>query len=105
VFQGNCKLFKVLNDKKYIFSTVNSRHPPFFRASANCSKILKDEKYFNAMKNIRANSVFQGRHKLLKSPECKNYIQHSETYQGKLRFPGQAQVAQKSLKIKNISIQ
>jgi len=61
-------LFKVLNDKKYIFNTVNSGHILFFRASANCSKILKDKTYFNAMKNIRANSVFQGRHKLLKSP-------------------------------------
>jgi len=57
------------------------------------------------MKNIRSNSVFQGRHKLLKSPECKNYIQHSENFQGKFRFPGQAQVAQKSLKIKHISRQ
>jgi len=79
---------------------VNSGHTLFFRASTNCSKILKDKKYFNAIKNIRTNSVFQGRHKLLKNLECKNYIQHSEKFQSKLRFPGQAQVAQKSLKIK-----
>jgi len=40
-----------------------------FRASSSSSKILKNEKYFNAVKIFRANSIFQGKHKLLKSPE------------------------------------
>jgi len=33
VFQGKRRLFKILNDKKYIFSTVNSGHTLFLRAS------------------------------------------------------------------------
>jgi len=46
-----------------------------FRASASCSKILNDKKYFTTVKNFRAtlffraNSVFQGKRKLLKNPE------------------------------------
>jgi len=33
-----------------------------------------------------AHSVFQGEHKLLKNPECKNYIQCSENFQGKRKL-------------------
>jgi len=40
-----------------------------FRASSSSTKILKGEKYFNAVGIFRAYSVFQGKHKLLKSPE------------------------------------
>jgi len=39
-----------------------------FRASASCSKILNDKIYYNTVKNSRANSVFQGKRKLLKNP-------------------------------------
>jgi len=35
---------------------------------------------------FRAHSVFLGKHKLLKNPECKNCIQYSEKFQGKLCF-------------------
>jgi len=94
VFQGKRRLFKTLNDKKYIFTTVHSGHTLIFRASKSCSnilhvisilntvknfmtnsvfrastsfsKILKDKKYINAVKNFRANSVFQGKRKLFK---------------------------------------
>jgi len=38
-----------------------------FRASANCSKILSVKSIFNAVKNFRANSVFQA--ELLKNLE------------------------------------
>jgi len=64
VFQR--KLFKILNDKKYVFNT-NSGH-----------------------------TVFQGKHKLLKHLEFKKYISIQRKIQGKLCFSGQAQVAQKS---------
>jgi len=100
VFQGKRKLFKILNDKKYVFNTVNSGHTLFFRASAGCSKILIIRSIFNRVKNFRANSVFQGKrmlfkilnekknilntlnsgtvfqgkHKLLKNPEDKKYF-------------------------------
>jgi len=60
---------KILNDKKYIISTVNSGHPLFFRVSA-C--------------------------KLLKTPEGKKYIQYSERFQGNSGFQGKHKVAQKS---------
>jgi len=45
---------------------------------------------------IRANSVFQGKRNLLKSPECKKYIQYSEYFQGNSVFQGKRKVAQKS---------
>jgi len=45
-----------------------------FRASACSSKILKGKKYFNAVKNFRANSVFQGKRKLFTIMNDKKYI-------------------------------
>jgi len=67
VFQGKRKLFEILNNKKYIFNTVNSGH-----------------------------TVFQGKRKLLKNPERLKIFQCSEKFQGKLCFSGQAQVVQSS---------
>jgi len=52
-------------------------------------------KYNIQYNEFRAHSVFQGKRKLLKNPECKKYIQYSEKLQGKLYFSGQAHVAQK----------
>jgi len=49
--------------------TVNSGHTLFFRASASCSKILNVKSISNTVKNFRANSVFQGKCKVLKNPE------------------------------------
>ena len=74
VFQGKRKLLKTPENKKYIFSTVNLGHPLLFRASASCSKLLNVKSIFNTVKNFRANSVFQGKRKLLKTPENKKYI-------------------------------
>ena len=45
VFRESATCSKILNDKKYIFSTVNSGHPLFFRASASCSKLLNVKVY------------------------------------------------------------
>jgi len=59
VFQGKRRLFKFLNDKKYIFNKVNSGHTLFFRASTSCSKILNVKTIFNTVKNVRENSVFR----------------------------------------------
>jgi len=55
-------------------------------ASASSSKILNDKSIFNTGKKFRAHSVFQGKHKLLKYPECKNYIQYSEHFQDKRKL-------------------
>jgi len=59
-----------------------------FRASATCSKILNVKSILNTVKKFRANSVFQGKRKFLKNPECKKYIEYSEKIQGKLCFSG-----------------
>jgi len=59
VFQGKRRLFKILNDEKDIFDTVNSGHTLFFRASTSCSKILNVKSIFNTVKNFRENSVFR----------------------------------------------
>ena len=72
VFQGKRRLFKILNDKKYIFNTVNSGHTLFFRASTSCSKILNVKTIFNAFKIFRANSVFSSQRKLFKILKDKN---------------------------------
>jgi len=64
------------------------------RASASCSKILKDKKYFNTVKNSRADSVLQGKRRLLKNVNDKKYI-FNAVNSGHC-FSGQAQVAQKS---------
>jgi len=89
---------------------VNSGHTLFVRENASCSKILNVKGIFNTVKNFRENyvirasascsklqneknisefsaqSIFQGKRKLLKTPECKKYIQYSEHVQGKLCF-------------------
>jgi len=46
------------------------------------------------VKDFRANSVFQSKRKLLNSPECKKYIQYSETFQGKLCFQDKRKLLQ-----------
>jgi len=35
---------------------------------------------------FRAHSVYQGKRKLLKNPECKKYNQYSEKFQGKRKL-------------------
>jgi len=47
---------------------------------------------------FKVHSVFQGKRKLLKIPECKKYIQYSEKFQAK-------QSCSNILNDKNISIQ
>jgi len=37
---------------------------------------------------FRENSVFQGKRKLLKIPECEKYIQYSKKFQGNSVFQG-----------------
>ena len=44
------------------------------------------------LKNLRANSVFQGKRKLLKNPECKKFIQYSENFQGDSVFQGKREL-------------
>ena len=39
--------------------------------------------YIKYSENFQDNSVFQGKHKFLKNPECKKYIQYSEKFPGK----------------------
>jgi len=68
-FRASASCSKILNNIKYIFSTVNSGHPLFFRASANCSKLLNVRNIFNTVKIYTATLIFQGKRKFLKNPE------------------------------------
>jgi len=68
VFQGKRRLFKILNDKKYIFNTVNSGHTLFFRASTSCSKILNVKTIFNTVKMFRA-TLFSGQAQVVQNSE------------------------------------
>ena len=121
VFQGKRNLFKILNNKKYIFNTVNagqtlffrasassskflkvkkcivntvnSGHTLFFRASASCSKILNVKSISNAVKNFRANSVFQGKRKVAQNSwmvkNIFNTVKHfraNSVFQGKRKL-------------------
>jgi len=70
VIQGKRRLFKILNDKKYVFNAVNSGHTLFCSASTSCSKILNVKLYSMQLK-----------------------------ISGKSLFPEQAQIRQKSWKI------
>ena len=126
VFRASASCSKILNVKN-IFNTVkNCRATLFFRASASCSKILNVKSIFDTVKIFRAHSVFQGKRKLLKNPECKKYIQYSEfratlflrastkllknpewwkVYSIQWKISGQAQVAKKPWTVKKFSIQ
>jgi len=55
-------------------------------------------------RRTQQNSVFQGKRKLLKHPECKKYIKYSEKIHDKLYFQGKRKFL-KILKEKNISMQ
>jgi len=70
VFRASASCSKILQDKKYFNTVKIFRVTLFFRASASCSKfcmIKIDIRY----SEFRAHSVFQGKRKLLKNPECK----------------------------------
>jgi len=95
VFRASASCSKILNAKSIFQYSEKLQGTLFFRANASCSKILNVKIKLDTVKNFRAHSVFQGKRKLLKNPECKKYIQYSEKFQGTLYFLGQAQVAQK----------
>ena len=101
VFQGKRKLVKNPERETYIQYSEKFQGTLFFRASASCSKILNVKNIFNTVKNFRAQSVFQGKRKLLKNPECKTYIQYSEKFQGTLFFRASTSCS-KILNVKNI---
>ena len=81
-FRASASCSNILNDKKFFNTVKNSRATPFFRESANCSKILNNNiKIYIRYCEFRGPSVFQGSAcKLLKTPECKKYIQYSEKF-------------------------
>ena len=134
VFHGKRKLFKILNDKKYIFNTVNSGHSLFFRASKSCSNALNVKSIWNTLQcKISWQTLFSGQAQVPQkswkiknislqwkisgqtlffraSASCSKFWMIKNIYsiqwiQGTLCFSGQTQVAQKYWKIKNISTQ
>ena len=86
VFRASASCSKILNEKN-IFHTVNSRQLRFSGQAQSCSKILNVKSIFNTVKFFRKNCS-QGKRKLLKNPECKNYIQYCEKFQGTRCFQG-----------------
>jgi len=54
-------------------------------------KLLKNpecKKYIPYIEKLLGNSVFQGKRELLRTPECITYIQYSEKFQGNSIFQG-----------------
>ena len=85
-FKASARCSKILNVRS-IFNTVKNSRLTLFSGQVQVtqnSKIIKN--IFNTAKNFRALSVFQGKRKLLKNPECKKYIQYSENFRATLFF-------------------
>jgi len=73
----------------------------FFRASACCSKILNDKTYiFNTVNS--GQTLLSGQAQVAQKSWMIKIFQYSETFQGNSYFSGQAQVAQKSWMVKSL---
>ena len=71
--QGKLKLLKNLKDKKYFNTVKNFWVNSVFQGKRRLFKILNDKIYI--LNTVNSGTLwFQGKHKLLKNPECKNYI-------------------------------
>jgi len=71
------------------------RAPSVFQGKRKLHKNPECKKYNQYSEKFQGNSGFHGKRKLLKNLECKKYIQYSEKFQGNSVFFS-AQVAQKS---------
>jgi len=76
-----------------------------FSGQANVAQKSWIIKTYIQYSEFKAHSVFQGKTKLLKNPECKKCIQYCEKFQGKICISGHAQVAQQSWTVKKASMQ
>jgi len=65
-FRASTSCSKILNDKKYIFTTVNSRHT-VFQGKPKLLKNPESKVIPNKVQNLRANSVFRSKGKLLRN--------------------------------------
>jgi len=83
-FRASHKLLKNPECKNYIQYSEKFQGKFCFQSKR---KSLKNP-YFNAVNILKANSVFQGKQKLLKHPECETYIKYSEKFHDKLCFQG-----------------
>jgi len=100
-FQGKHNLLKNFEWQKIFQYSEKFQDNSVFRASGSCSKILNVKSIFNTVKYFRVHSVFQGKHKLLKNPECKKYIQYSE-FRATLFFRASAKLLKNSWLVKRI---
>ena len=96
-------MLKILNDKKYIFNTVNSGHIVFQGKRKLLKNPVNDKKYFNrpTVKNFRANSVFQGKRRLFKILNDKKYI-FNTVNSGHIVFQGKSKLLKNPVNGKNI---
>jgi len=70
-FRARANCSRILNDKKYIFNTVNSGHTLFF-GQAQVAKLLNEKKYFNTVKNFRETLFFRANARCSKILNDKN---------------------------------
>ena len=76
-FSGQAQVAQKSWIVKNIFSTVNSGHPLFFRASASCSKLLNPKVDSLQWKFSEQLCYFQGKRKLLQNRELRKNFQYS----------------------------
>ena len=76
-FSGQAQGAKILTDKKYIQYSEKFYGKLYFSGPVQVAQnfwMMKNI-YIFTVKNFRAHSIFLGKHKLLKNPECAKYIQ------------------------------
>ena len=88
-FQGKRKVLKNPECQKYIQYSENFQGKLCFSGQAQVPQKSVVIKIYIQYSEFRPRSVFQGKCKLLKNPECQRYIQYSENFQDKHCFSGQ----------------
>jgi len=100
-FQGKRNLLKNTECKNILNTVKIFKATLFLRASATCSKILNDKRYIFITVNSGPTLLFRASATSSKTLDGKKHIQYSENFQGKLCFSGQAQVAQNAKRLNN----
>ena len=86
VFQGNLKLLKTPECKKYIQHSEKFLGNSVFQGKRSCSKILNDKKYIQYSENFQRKLCFQGKRRLLKILNVKSIFNTVKIFRATLFF-------------------
>jgi len=71
-----------------MFNTVKIFRATLYSGQAQVAQKSCMINIFNTVKNVRAHSVFQGKGKLLKTPECKSILNTVKNFRANSVFQG-----------------